>query len=93
VSGLRALTFVRREVDLSPKKKAAERKGYPNAKQGHGLQRGVTLPPDLEELDRRLEAAFVHLPDLHANDLCVWACACFLIHGGTYTNAPDPSRS
>ena len=42
-------------------------------------------PPrfDLEELDRRLEAAFLSNPDFHfhTNEPCVWACACFLVDG------------
>lgn len=38
---------------------------------------------ELEELDRRLEAAFLSKPDFHfhANEPCVWACACFLVDG------------
>jgi len=40
-------------------------------------------PVSLEELDRRLEAAFLSNPDFlfHANEPCVWACACFLVDG------------
>lgn len=40
-------------------------------------------PLELEELDRRLEAAFLSNPDFHfhTNEPCVWACACFLVDG------------
>jgi hypothetical protein len=38
-------------------------------------------PLNLDELERRLEAAFPALTDLHAAEPCVWACACFLVDG------------
>jgi hypothetical protein len=40
--------------------------------------RGTLL---LDELERRLEAAFPALSDLRAAEPCVWACACFLVDG------------
>jgi len=39
------------------------------------------IPCDLEELDLRLEAAFSSIGDFHSDELCVWACACFLVDG------------
>ncbi len=39
------------------------------------------LPRDSEELDLRLEAAFPWIGDFHSDELCVWACACFLVDG------------
>ena len=74
---------------MSGRKKTAARKGISTGQQGCLLKRGTILPPDLEELERRLEAAFVPSSDLHADDPCVWACACFLIHGSEYVNASD----
>lgn len=38
-------------------------------------------PLILDELERRLEAAFSALSELHAAEPCVWACACFLVDG------------
>lgn len=53
--------------------------------QKNGLQTscrtGLTRPPALEELDGRLEAASLSISGMHADEPCVWACACFLIHG------------
>ena len=40
-----------------------------------------SLPLDLDELDQRLEAAFLSVSGLHTNETCVWACACFLVDG------------
>ena len=39
------------------------------------------LPRDLEELDLRMEVAILSLGGLHTDELCVWACACFLVDG------------
>ena len=38
-------------------------------------------PFAFEELNRRLETAFLHLFDAGADEMCVWACACFLADG------------
>jgi hypothetical protein len=40
-----------------------------------------SLPIDLDELDQRLEAACLSTSGFHANEICVWACACFLVDG------------
>lgn len=45
-------------------------------------QTGLALPLGLEELEQRLEADFHSISDIHGNEPCVWACACFLVHGG-----------
>ncbi len=37
---------------------------------------------EMEELDERLENVLPMPPGLGAQDLCVWACACFLVDGG-----------
>jgi hypothetical protein len=39
------------------------------------------LPFALEELDHRLEAALLSISEFHADEPCVWACACFLVDG------------
>ncbi len=36
---------------------------------------------DTEELEQRLEAAFLSFPDSFSYEPCVWACACFMVHG------------
>lgn len=36
---------------------------------------------DLQELEQRLEAAFLSFPDNYSYEPCVWACACFMVHG------------
>jgi len=45
------------------------------------LRQERSLPLDLEELDQRLEAAFLSISGFHTNEPCVWACACFLVDG------------
>jgi hypothetical protein len=45
------------------------------------LRKERSLPPDLDELDQRLEAAFLSISGFHTNEPCVWACACFLVDG------------
>ena len=45
------------------------------------LRQERSLPLDLEELDQRLEAAFISISGFHTNEPCVWACACFLVDG------------
>lgn len=44
-------------------------------------QRKGLLALDLEELDHRLEASLLSMSDFHADDPCIWACACFLVDG------------
>jgi len=45
------------------------------------IRKDRSLPVDLEELDRRLEAAFLSISGFHTSEPCVWACACFLVDG------------
>lgn len=45
------------------------------------LRQERSLPLDLDELDQRLEAAFLSISGFHTNEPCVWACACFLVDG------------
>jgi len=45
------------------------------------LRQERSLPPDLDELDQRLEAALLSVSGFHENEACVWACACFLVDG------------
>jgi hypothetical protein len=45
------------------------------------LPRERSLPLDLDELDQRLEAAFLSISGFHTSEVCVWACACFLVDG------------
>lgn len=45
------------------------------------LRKERSLPLDLDELDQRLEAAFLSISGFHTNEPCVWACACFLVDG------------
>lgn len=81
VSGLLAQTFAPLEDDLSRMQKAASSGTSRTGESQPPLQWGLDLPLDLEELDRRLEAALLPTSELHANEPCVWACACFLVDG------------
>jgi hypothetical protein len=80
-SGLLVQTFALLEVDLSLAQKAMSSETSHTAESQPRLQWGLDLPLDLEELDRRLEAALFPMSDLHADEPCVWACACFLVDG------------
>jgi hypothetical protein len=81
VSGSLAPTFVPLEVDLSSAQKAESNRTSRTGELQSSLQWGFDLPLDLEELDRRLEVALLPMSDLHANEPCIWACACFLVDG------------
>ena len=80
-SGLLARTFAPLEVDLSRMQKAVSSGTSRTGESQPPLQWGLDLPLDLEELEHRLEAALFPMSDLHANEPCVWACACFLVDG------------
>ena len=80
-SGLLAQTFAPLEVDLSRIQKAGNSGPSRTGESQPPLQKGQDLPVDLEELDRRLEAMLLPMSDPHANEPCVWACACFLVDG------------
>ena len=80
-SGLPVQTFVHPEVNVT----RAQTLGRPGARTIEGpqslLQKERSLPLDLDELDQRLEAAFLSISGFQTNEPCVWACACFLVDG------------
>lgn len=80
-SGLCAPTSALPEVDLPTKNQAAGGAAAVGGEPVPPPQPEPAHPPHLEELDRRLEGAFLRLADAGADELCVWACACFLAHG------------
>ena len=81
-SGLPAQTSVLLEDDVSRMQAKRSSGEDPAWEPQPSPQRRLVLQLDLEELERRLEAAFQSISDIHVNEPCVWACACFLVHGG-----------
>ena len=81
VSGLPAQTFVRPEVDVTRAQTVGRAGARPIEDPQSILRQERSLPLDLEELDQRLESAFLSISGFHTNEPCVWACACFLVDG------------
>ena len=80
-SGLPVQTFVRPEVDVTRALTVGPTGACPIEGPQSILRKDRSLPLDLDELDQRLEAAFLSISGFHPREVCVWACACFLVDG------------
>ena len=80
-SGLPVQTSVRPEVDVTRALSVGPTGACPTEGPQFILREDRSLPLDLDELDQRLEAAFLGNSGFHTNEPCVWACACFLVDG------------
>jgi hypothetical protein len=80
-SGSPAPTYAPPEGDVSRARTAGIAEANAIKDPRSSDRQGRTLPFDLEELDQRLEAALLSFADFHADEPCVWACACFLVDG------------
>ena len=80
-SGLPAQTSVHPEVDVTRGPKVGPAGACPSEDPQSILRQERSLPLDLDELEQRLEAAFLSISGFHSNEPCVWACACFLVDG------------
>jgi hypothetical protein len=66
---------------MGPNKTAESLKAMLTRTRHTSPQHDGPLPLDLDELDRRLEAAYLSISGFHANEPCIWACGCFLVDG------------
>ena len=80
--GLPAQTSVPLEDDVSRMRTKGSSGKDPTQQPQPLPQSRLVLRLELEELEQRLEAAFQSTSDIHENEPCIWACACFLVHGG-----------
>ncbi len=66
---------------MSQEQRAGKKWVTPKDATDAGILQCSPLPFGLEELDDRLEAAFLSISEFRPEEACIWACACFLVDG------------